>query len=155
MVVLILRNKTYQLWRLEQSTEFIDGFLTAALIWNKDNEDRYFIVELDNKISVPVIPDYKWYHQYSQHVLFYGGFKTLNDLLEEETPVGQYGMVITTINERQKRYVCGLEFSNLDFLQGLLSAINTFNIPHVLRHMIYRDGTYYNILGRNLVMPTE
>lgn len=81
--------------------------------------------------------------------------ESLTSLLQTETGTGNYGILISTFNDLHRDYIMGVQSDSLDFIQGLLSAIDTFNIHYMLRYMIYRDGTYYNILGRNLIMPTE
>jgi hypothetical protein len=108
---------------------------------------------------VPINNKYEYYEN-THNITFFGGFRlySLASALEKETPPppGHYGVLISTdANDPGRNFITGLQSPSLDFIQGLVSAIDTFNLHYVLRYMIYRDGTYYNISGRNLVMPIE
>ena len=147
-----------ELWILEQSPAFINGFLAAALLWVRDQEEEeYYFEAQHNGLIVPISNVYHLYEN-TDNTTFYASFrpyKTLTSLLESETQAGYYGILISTVDDLARDYVIGLQSPSLDFVQGLLSAIDTFNLHYVLRYMIYRDGTYYNIPGRNLIIPAD
>lgn len=155
---LIFMKDIDELWVLEQSSAFINGFLAAALIWVKDQtDDYYFILEVGD-IIIPIGTDYNHY-ELTSNVMFYAVFRPdgqlLTTALQQETPDHHYGILISVQDSVDRNDIIALQSDNLEFVQGLLSAIDTFNIPYVLRHKIYKDGVYHDIGGRNLIIPTE
>lgn len=155
---LIFMRDVEELWMLERPSIFINGFLAAALIWIKDQiEDYYFLLEIED-ISIPVGRDYNHY-QMTINTTFFAIFRPDGELLTTalrlETADDHYGILVSVQNSTNRGDIIALQTHSLEFVQGLLSAIETFNIHYVLRHKIYKDGVYYDIDGRNLITPTE